>query len=331
MVSIKASIAIALSLAGTGLRAQAAPPEGLAAGVEFDQARGALLVAGGDGGDGSLGTWLWDGSSWRKDSGPGPSPREEPLLAWDSDARRIILHGGLRGREPPANDTWEWNGQVWRELPGDGPPARLAGQMVYDSHRHRVVLFGGGKPGGGEFNDTWEWDGQRWTELSPDGAAGSPPARVLFGLAYDATRRRVVLFGGTQFVDGKPVPRADTWEWDGSVWREIKTTGPSARDHVWAVYSPVAKAVLLHSGGSPEHGLVNDTWKYDGKSWTPISQEGPARARHRLVFDEKGKRMLLFGGWTRETPGVRQRRLSDLWSFDGKAWTLLVKSPEKAN
>jgi hypothetical protein len=48
------------------------------------------------------------------------------------------------------------------------------------------------------------------------GAAG-PRRRSVPGMAYDAARREVVLFGGT---DGARFI-GDTWAWDGAVWEEM--------------------------------------------------------------------------------------------------------------
>jgi hypothetical protein len=64
--------------------------------------------------------------------------------------------------------------------------------MTYDADRQRVVLAGGrGSP---PPPDTWEWDGSNWT-LQPRPAA-RPLPRENPVMAYDAARRRVVLFGG---------------------------------------------------------------------------------------------------------------------------------------
>src|SRR5438874_3914689 len=71
------------------------------------------------------------------------------------------------------------------------------------------------------FGDTWEWDGTDWIQKTP---ATSPPPRECHAMAYDSTRERVVLFGGT---DGSGF-LGDTWEWDGTDWIQ-KTPATSAR------------------------------------------------------------------------------------------------------
>ncbi len=73
--------------------------------------------------------------------------------------------------------------------------------MAYDSAHSQVVLFGGIDSSvlSSSFptysNETWTWDGSTWTKQSP---ANNPPARCCFGMAYDAARGQVVIFGGGQ-------------------------------------------------------------------------------------------------------------------------------------
>ncbi|MCC6213344.1 MAG: hypothetical protein IT376_00615 [Polyangiaceae bacterium] len=55
-------------------------------------------------------------------------------------------------------------------------------------------------------NDTWEWDGTSWLQRAP---ATSPPARAITATAFDTTRERLVLFGGSGLTDRL----GDTWEY----------------------------------------------------------------------------------------------------------------------
>jgi hypothetical protein len=50
----------------------------------------------------------------------------------------------------------------------------------------------------------------------------TPGVRNAHGLAFDARRGRVVLFGG---ADASAV-RDDTWEYDGRVWHNVAGRGP---------------------------------------------------------------------------------------------------------
>jgi len=299
----------------------AAPPPALAAGATYDVAHRALVVVGGWSPTAAAAeTWIRSGARWHEVTAPGPSPRAEPLLAYAGDRSRVVLHGGDRGGgAPPLADTWEWDGDRWTRVDTAGPPSRSGAAMVYDARRRRVVLFGGARPaGGGEPTDTWEWDGRRWQRMTEPDASGSPPGRVLHGMAFDPVRGRVVLFGGAALASGKPEPLGDTWEWDGRAWRRIDVTGPGARDHVAMTYSPVHRAIVLHSGGSPTTGMLADTWLYDGRAWTRLLDAGPRRGRHRLVYDPDQRAVMLYGGYD------GRERTSELWALRARAWERLA-------
>ncbi|MEO8621703.1 MAG: kelch repeat-containing protein [bacterium] len=280
-------------------------------GAAYDEARGRAVIIGSSTATDSVDTWLWDGKSWSTVTGAGPSSREEPLMVYDSKRRRVLLHGG----GPTFNDTWEWNGSTWRLLDASGPPMRVAAALAYDARRDRVVLFGGSSPTGNQLNDTWEWDGNRWTRVVADGQVGSPPRRALHGLAYDVKRGRTVLAGGFSMVGRTPTPHRDTWEWDGSRWRQIDANGPGARDHVAMAYDPSREAVILHGGGTPTGGMQGDTWAFNGAAWTRIAESGPALGRHRMFYDAGSKALSVYGGW-----GPNRLQSTEMWALRGGTW-----------
>ena len=51
----------------------------------------------------------------------------------------------------------------------------------------------------------------------------------------------------------------------------------------------------------------------------PMEPSPAARTGHALVYDAAGRRVLLFGGYT--IVGREARLVSDLWAWDGTAWT----------
>lgn len=107
---------------------------------------------------------------------------------------------------------------------------------------------------------TWAWDGSAWTQPADVG----PPQRVFAALAYDASRERVVHFGGRN-RDG--TYERDTWEWDGTVWEQVADMGPRARSS--HVMTGTAGATLLVGGvvpGEPPYELLRDTWTWDGNA-----------------------------------------------------------------
>jgi hypothetical protein len=158
----------------------------------------------------------------------------------------VLLHGGHNSSIHLLADCYLWNGTTWAPIPG-GPSGRNRHTMAYDSRRDRVVLFGGstdGNQGGvGSFADTWEWDGFAWTQRLPSHA---PTTLAFHGMAYDAARERVVLFGG---VDGSADYHSEVWEWDGLDWTLRSPIDPVAgRAAHSLVYDPATQRVVALFG-----------------------------------------------------------------------------------
>jgi hypothetical protein len=183
--------------------------------------------------------------------------------------------------------------------------------MVYDSKRGRVVLFGGAD-GTKMLGDTWEWDGATWRQSAVTG----PSPRALFGLAYDSTRGRTVLYRGTGVLAPDAPSHNDTWEYDGAAWRPIQVTGPSARDHVAMGFDGAQRHVVLHGGGLSD-SEKKETWAFDGTAWSLVAPDGPPRRYARMAFDARANRMLLSGGFDRE-PSI------ELWSLSGVRWSAVT-------
>jgi hypothetical protein len=159
-------------------------------------------------------TWQWDGTEWTETADTGPSPRSRHSLACDAIRNRIVLFGGTPTGVQVLNDTWEWNGLAWTQAADFGPAGRLGSSLVFAGGR--VLLFGGRQSpddvAAVALGDTWEWSGKRWTQRQDIG----PSRRWAHTAAYDANRRRVVLFGGFIRSVNRPAPAwdslSDTWE-----------------------------------------------------------------------------------------------------------------------
>jgi hypothetical protein len=147
----------------------------------------------------------------------------------------------------------------------------------------------------------------------------APSARDYTQLAYDTDRARTVLFGGS--VGGEA---GDTWDFDGTSWNQLTTTGnPPARAAGAMVYDSARKRMILFAGGNTAQGNLNDTWEYDGAAavWTQVSTTGapPVRQLQGMCFDSNVGRTVVFGGLDK---GV----LGDTWEYDGGSatWTQVV-------
>jgi hypothetical protein len=123
-----------------------------------------------------------------------------------------------------------------------------------------------------------------------------PLERTGHAMAYDAARKRVVLFGG---LTGGATYLNDTWEFDGTTWSKIGVPqSPAPRSLSSLTYDPTIQRVVLF-GGFSGAAYFNDTWEFDGQSWVPfLTANPPARAQHATAFESilNTKRIVLFGG-----------------------------------
>lgn len=224
-----------------------------------------------------------------------------------------MLFGGIAVRY--SGSLWEWDGTTWHErYRFPTPPFRNGQATVYDEARARVVMFGG-IGDYGWLDDLWEWDGSGWQAIAR-GPSAWPPPRDGHSMAYDALRRRTVLFGGYGWIGYG----GDTWEWDGTQWWCCNAHGPPpGADHAMTWDRGRQRAVLY--GGSAGTG----TWEWDGAVWTerhPAHNPGP-RDRPAMAYDERRGCVVLFGGrdWSR-------RAFGDTWEWDGQDWHL--RAPQGA-
>jgi len=185
----------------------------------YDSANGNVVVF-----DDQQRTWIWDGDGkrWTEiGTAHAPSQRAFAAMAYDPALGTIVLFGGRAyGSGDDLADTWTWDGTDWTQVStAHSPSPRELTSMVYDATMGQIVLFGGQSYPGcvgdtgvyGFCNDTWTWNGSDWTRLAP---THSPPPRTAAGMAYDAPRGRLVLFGGE--FNGPSL--GDTWVWDGHDW-----------------------------------------------------------------------------------------------------------------
>ncbi|MCB9883638.1 MAG: hypothetical protein H6834_17755 [Planctomycetes bacterium] len=248
--------------------------------------------------DGAAATWLWDGR-WQRIQGAGPGRPQGHALAFDA-VRQEVLFFGTAWDEGDATWTFD-GGRWSNRRPKRSPPSRTFHAMGTDERTGHVILFGGRGTTGARLRDTWEWDGFDWSQrfpvhvpearaehaLSFDGALGglvlSPgdgssttylwngndwvtlaalPRSVRgANLAYDAHRRRTILFGGIS-----PLGRIsnETWELTRRGWNEERTHGPAppARFGHAMLYDAVRRRILVFGGASGRHGerVLDDAW-----------------------------------------------------------------------
>jgi hypothetical protein len=161
-------------------------------------------------------TWLWTKSGWTK-----LSPKKSPpgslfgTMVTDSSTSQVVLFTGLvsfsSNTEP--GKTWIWNGNTWSEPKlSTHPTLQIGSSSAFDPNRDADVMFGGfslsnAKP----LSDAWAWTGKSWTALAQKSA---PPGRGESAMAYDASSKQLLVFGGSvqliSVVTGHK-DLADTW------------------------------------------------------------------------------------------------------------------------
>jgi hypothetical protein len=118
--------------------------------MTFDESAGTTVLFGGIGWfDHPLGdTWLFDGKSWQRLRGRGPSPRRYAALAYDPLLKGCVLHGGAAddaGRRM-YGDTWLLVDGVWEPMGSgfDTEPRDDHGLAFHRRARRLVMLEGVG-------------------------------------------------------------------------------------------------------------------------------------------------------------------------------------------
>ena len=200
-----------------------------------------------------------------------PSAREGAVMVYDEARQQVVLFGGSDISSPVSyNDTWVWDGSNWTQKnPAHSPPAGAFFEMSYDAANQRTVV-----PTGPDSNSaalvpgqTWLWDGTDWTQKFPPPA---PALRGEGGMAYDAMRQRVVLFGGQYHGNFFK----DTWTWDGTNWTQMfPATSPPDNVYQGMTWDTARQEVVIFGIHSDAlNTTIFDTWTWNGTAW---SQKAP--------------------------------------------------------
>lgn len=259
----------------------AMPSNGQYAAMAFDEARGEVVLFGGNGSGGGD-TWTWDGTSWhQRHPATEPPPRAGAAMTYYPDKKVVLMWGGMEGTRNGA-DFWSWDGADWTSVRSAVVPPARDGHvspyppaiLTYDSERHLVVLIrnNGFIPAGPREPDFWTWDGTNW---SHPGNAGAQ--RIWGSAAYDPALKTTVYFG----VDGNSNPQ--TWTIDGSNWTKLSSTlAPTfGLDRVppMVFYKPANTVALIDTAGA--------VWLWVNGDWTVQKGSGQMGAGEgfSLAFD----------------------------------------------
>ena len=255
-----------------------------------------------------------------------PSARYETRMVWDPVIHRAVLFGGLTatdaGTKVPyeLGDTWQWTGSRWIEtFPAHSPTTRAGYTMIFDSARNRIVIFGG-RHQKTNLNDTWSYDGNDWAQLFPP---TSPSIRELSAEAYDSARDRIVMFGGylqTYSADGKTLtetPLHDTWEFDGTTWKQILSDGPNVIRPTLE-YDPIRKQTIMIAAEPTKSATQMYAWDPVNAKWNQLSPAVlPACALGGEMTWQSSDNTILYTGAVCTDSAANE----DTYEWDGTNWT----------
>lgn len=253
--------------------------------------------------------------------------RDEHMMIYDPVRDRLLIFGGFDGVAIAlTNEVWTvplTGPPVLTQLATSGTPptARELGSAIYDPVRDRMVIFGG-VVSAGLMNDVWELSlsgTPTWSQIVP---TGTPPSeRYEHSAIYDATRDRMVAFGGYDYTTGD---LNDVWALTFSgtpTWTLMSPSGgpPEPRDSHSAVYDGPRDRMVVFGGYVPStpDGEANDAWALSlagSGSWSQINPGGgppPTRYGHTAIVDAPRNRMIVYGGFSSLEPYT----LGDVWTL----------------
>ncbi len=206
-------------------------------------------------------TWLWNGQDWTlmtPSFSPGGLARYG--LAADLNRGRFVLYGGSQNVYQPtavSGATWEFDGATWQSMPATGPGQRERLSMCFDASLGQTVLFGGEGPFGAD-DITWLYDGVQWRQAPVTGPRPSP--RVDAAFTYDWSRQICLLTGGNDPTT--MIVFDDTWEFDGTSWRQTGVGPAPSRTRASACYDFLRQRSILFGGRTASTAILADTFEY---------------------------------------------------------------------
>lgn len=298
---------------------------------------------------GSLSMSFVDGA-WRTERRTFQSPASYGI-AYDSD-RGLLLAVGSTLQQP---QFLAFDGEQWLTGGPTVPGNRSRMGITYDSVRRQLLVFGGSGTGVRQELLGYSAATNVWTQL----ATGGPRLRIEPGFVFDTARGVAVLFGGFNRDAA-----SDTWEWNGTAWRQVPTTlVPAVTPITSATYHPGLARVLMAT--NPATG-PSEIWAYDGVDWQVLSTapglivgmtHDPATGKvltQIKLATEAGLATYVWdqSGWSRMTrpspaqfrdatvayDAARERLVmrtldstgvasfaSETWEHDGTGWTLMAR------
>jgi N-acetylneuraminic acid mutarotase len=215
--------------------------------------------------------------------------------------------------------------------------------LVYDEAENVIVWFGGCSAGYTNQTMLLSVSDAIWYQAQPEhidsytgklrNAKDRPLGQCSYGACYDPDAKLYIK--GMGIASGWPYDQK-IWAYDTGKnrWHDLakwQTEGTGKAGCYRIVYDRDAKLVILF-GGLPMDN--NATWTFDvaKRQWTKVKIDGPSprgRIYHHMVYDEKRKMTVLFGGAGGKY-GKDTTHLNDTWVFDSSRNTWTEMKPERS-
>ncbi len=184
--------------------------------------------------------YFYNGSRWNATLGAiSPGSRLYPAIVWDPARNTGMICGGSTG-SVSLTDTWT-SVPAWALKASSGLGQRAGHTLFFDPSINKSVTHGGAS------NNTFTllWNGTSW-EFGP---FSGPASRWIAASAYDAGRARGVLFGGG-LAPGSTAGAVsnETWEWNGSSWSLVDSSGPASGQGAVMFYHAGVGKLFLYGG-----------------------------------------------------------------------------------
>ena len=211
------------------------------------------------------------------------------------------------------SEVWAYDrtANKWRYA-AKGPlsmPPNEGGLAVYDSANDRIIYFGGLTGSNQRGNDVWQLKADDFgmyhaTKLTPTGTA--PTQRWLMAGCYDATRQRMILWGG----QSASAVLGDMWALDltlgAEAWTQLSPTGtaPTAAWQSCFAFDAANNRLYVHAGATDASSttFTSQLFYLDistvNCAWTNTGVTGGLGVRGAtLALDTVNQRLVCFGGY----------------------------------
>jgi len=163
-------------------------------------------------------TWAYDynTNTWENmNPSSHPSIRFWPIMAYNTEADRIILYGGLAAGATILTDTWayDYNTNTWTNLSPINHPTESSGALIYDTKNNVCLLFGGIYSNDILSSITWiyNYTSNYWCWID---SSNELLKRCRAPLAYDINSNRTIMFGGMPGGTDFDNIYNDTWSFE---------------------------------------------------------------------------------------------------------------------